>query len=115
MHKKLVGALHLKKCFIPKDRRKPEKALEAKQKILCSGESFQHYMEAKDGKPAYAVLPKELTVEVNIISDAQGFQPGLAVDVYDSVTVENRFKRRLLPEKILVFPSTGNYGIGGHG
>ncbi len=70
-----------------------------------------------DGEPYYMVLPRELTgVEPNIIVlYGRDFPTGShKVGATYSVTVEGQIAGEIAPgNNTIVFPSTGNYGIGG--
>lgn len=78
---------------------------------------FNITWKQKDGAPAYIVLPKELTgVDANIIAlYARDFPTGShKVGATYSVTVEKQLLGEIVPGRnVIVFPSTGNYGIGG--
>ena len=69
------------------------------------------------GEPFYIVLPKELTgVDANIVALYGRDMPSGShkVGATYSVTVEAQLSGQALPGRTaLVFPSTGNYGIGG--
>jgi len=69
------------------------------------------------GKPYYVVLPRELTgVDANIVAIySREFPTGShKVGATYSVTMETQLAGDIKPGKsTLVFPSTGNYGIGG--
>ena len=120
MYKKLVWGPTFEEMLYP-EKIKPEireKALEAKQEDPLSPVNlFNITWKQKDGKPAYAVLPKELTgVEANIIvMYARDFPTrSHKVGATYSVTVEKQVQKEIAPgENTIVFPSTGNYGIGG--
>lgn len=70
-----------------------------------------------DGTPCCFVLPKELTgVEANIVVlYGRDFPTGShKVGATYAVTMENQLAGRIFPGRdTLVYPSTGNYGIGG--
>ncbi|MGI6604995.1 MAG: pyridoxal-phosphate dependent enzyme [Firmicutes bacterium] len=70
-----------------------------------------------DGTPCYLVLPKELTgVDANIIVlYSRDFPTGShKVGATYSVTMENQLTGSIFPGRdTVVYPSTGNYGIGG--
>ncbi len=70
-----------------------------------------------DGTPYYRVLPKELTgVDANIIVlYSRDFPTGShKVGATYSVTMERQLEGHISPNaSTIVFPSTGNYGIGG--
>lgn len=78
---------------------------------------FNITWKQNNGGPAYAVLPKELTgVEANIVvMYARDFPTrSHKVGATYSVTVETQIAGEITPgENTIVFPSTGNYGIGG--
>lgn len=101
---------------IPEDIRK--KALKAKQEApLDPINLFNITWKRPDGTPYYMVLPKKLTgVDANIIVlYGRDFPTGShKVGATYSVTVENQLYGCIEPgENTIVFPSTGNYGIGG--
>ena len=70
-----------------------------------------------DGKPCYIVLPRQLTgVDANIIAlYGRDFPTGShKVGATYTVTMEKQLLGEITPgEHTLVYPSTGNYGIGG--
>ncbi len=70
-----------------------------------------------DGKPCYIVLPRELTgVDANIIALYGRDFPTRShkVGATYTVTMEKQLLGQITPgEHTLVYPSTGNYGIGG--
>jgi cysteine synthase A len=70
-----------------------------------------------DGTPCYIVLPRELTgVDANIIAlYGRDFPTGShKVGATYTVTMEKQLLGEITPgEHTLVYPSTGNYGIGG--
>lgn len=71
----------------------------------------------REGEPYHVVLPKELTgVEANIVAIySREFPTGShKVGATYSVTMETQLAGEASPgQNTLVFPSTGNYGIGG--
>ena len=95
-----------------------KKALEARVKDPLSPINlFNITWKQDNGSPSYMVLPKELTgVDANIIVlYARDFPTGShKVGATYSVTLEKQLLGEITPGEVsLVFPSTGNYGIGG--
>lgn len=94
------------------------KALKAKESDpLDPVNLFNITWKKQDGTPCYMVLPKELTgVDANIIVlYGKDFPTGShKVGATYSVTVEKQLYGDIIPgENTVVYPSTGNYGIGG--
>lgn len=81
------------------------------------GDLFKITWKKREGEPCYIVLPKELTgVEANIAALFGRDLPtgSHKVGATYSVTVEAQLAGQAVPGRTtLVFPSTGNYGIGG--
>ncbi|MDI6600684.1 MAG: pyridoxal-phosphate dependent enzyme [Thermoanaerobacteraceae bacterium] len=101
---------------IPSDIR--EKALMAKEvNPLDPINLYNITWKKSDGTPCYMVLPKELTgVDANIIVlYGRDFPTGShKVGATYSVTMEKQLYGEIVPGKnTVVYPSTGNYGIGG--
>lgn len=101
---------------IPEEIRK--KALKAREEApLDPINLFNITWKKPDGTPCYMVLPKKLTgVDANIIVlYGRDFPTGShKVGATYAVTVENQLYGRIKPgEHTVVYPSTGNYGIGG--
>lgn len=95
-----------------------KRALEAKTKEPLSPLNlFNITWKQNNGVPSFIVLPKELTgVDANIIAlHARDFPTGShKVGATYSVTVEKQLEGEIIPgQHTIVFPSTGNYGIGG--
>ncbi|MGE5706985.1 MAG: PLP-dependent cysteine synthase family protein [Bacteroidota bacterium] len=95
-----------------------KKALEALEKdILDPINLFNITWKLPNGKVHYYVLPKALTgVDANIVvMSGKHFPTGAhKVGATYSVTMEHQLKGEIDPnEHTVIFPSTGNYGIGG--
>ncbi|HPU76185.1 MAG TPA: pyridoxal-5'-phosphate-dependent protein subunit beta, partial [Bacillota bacterium] len=95
-----------------------EKALAAKEgDPLNEINLYNITWKRPDGKPCYIVLPKELTgVDANIIALYGRDFPTSShkVGATYTVTMEKQLLGEITPgEHTLVYPSTGNYGIGG--
>jgi len=94
------------------------RALAAKEKAPLDPVNLYNITWRKpDGTPCYFVLPKELTgVDANIVVlYGRDFPTGShKVGATYAVTMENQLAGNIQPGRdTLVYPSTGNYGIGG--
>ncbi len=120
MSRKLVWGPTFEEMLHP-EKIKPEirkQALKLKETDPLSPVNlFNITWKQNNGGPAYAVLPKELTgVEANIVVIyARDFPTRChKVGATYSVTVEKQIMGEIMPgENTIVFPSTGNYAIGG--
>ena len=120
MSRKLVWGPTFEEMLHP-EKIKPEirkQALKLKETDPLSPVNlFNITWKQNNGGPAYAILPKELTgVEANIVvMYARDFPTrSHKVGATYSVTVETQIAGEITPgENTIVFPSTGNYGIGG--
>ncbi|NPV70261.1 MAG: pyridoxal-phosphate dependent enzyme [Firmicutes bacterium] len=120
MSKRLVWGPTFEEMLHPEkiDPKVREKALLAKKADpLNEINLYNITWKQPDGSPCYMVLPRELTgVEANVVVLYGRDFPTAShkVGATYSVTVEKQLAGEIRPgEHTIVFPSTGNYGIGG--
>ncbi|MCB2293271.1 pyridoxal-phosphate dependent enzyme [Clostridium algoriphilum] len=120
MSKKLVWGPTFEEMLNPETIRTDirEKALKARiETPLDPINLFNINWTDSNGNMSYMVIPKELTgVSANIIvMYSKNFPTGShKVGATYSVTMEKQLSGEIIPGKdTIVFPSTGNYGIGG--